>query len=153
MTTGAPAGRTLRVPALLGLSLVAALGCQDLREYAGDWSGEISSDPALAHGFEPGTSLSVGITEVGRDHVAFVATWNGRSAPFVPIRRAAGDSLSEMQLPGEPLRTFLGFVEPPGESPYLTVMSLYPENRIELRLIRGADEAYGVFSLRRTRVR
>ena len=139
---------------ILLLDLLApALGCQDLREYAGEWTGEISADPALAHGFAADTTITANVTEANRDGVAFSATWNGRTGSFAPIKRAAGDTLSEMQLPGEPLRTFLGFVSPPGEAPYLTVVSLYPENRLELRLIRGADEAYGVFSLHRARAK
>jgi hypothetical protein len=135
------------------LTLTTALGCQDLREYAGEWTGEISADPALAHGFAAGTTITANVSEATRDGVVFSATWDGRTGTFAPIKRAAGDTLSEMQLPGEPLRTFLGFVSPAGEAPYLTVVSLYPENRLELRLIRGTDEAYGVFSLHRARAK
>jgi hypothetical protein len=139
-------------PALwLTACVLAAAGCQDLREYAGEWTGELSSDPALGHGFAPGTTITAQVTSATRDGISLVANWEGKEAPFVPIRRASGDVLSEVQLPGEPLRTFFGFVQPPGEAPYLSVVSLFPENRLEVRLIRGADEAYGVFSLKRTR--
>jgi hypothetical protein len=31
------------------------------------------------------------------------------------------------------------------------VVSLYPEDRLDVRLVRGPDEVYGVFSLRRER--
>ncbi len=153
--------RAIALGALGVLAVTLGPGCQDLREYAGDWSGELSADPALAHGFAPGTTVNADVSAADRDGIAFVLTLDpdgpaapapaGPPAPFVPIRRAAGDILGEMQLPGEPLRTFVGFVQPPGEQPYLAVVSLYPENRLELRLIRGADEAYGVFSLRRVR--
>ena len=149
------AGRASLLQASLAASLclLAPAGCQDLREYSGDWTGELSSDPALAHGFAPGTLISANVSAASRDGIELVATWESHSAPFVPIRRASGDVLSEVQLPGEPLRTFFGFVQPPGEAAYLSIVSLFPENRLELRLIRGADEAYGVFSLRRTRAK
>ena len=100
--------------------LLAAAGCQDLREYAGEWTGELSSDPALGHGFAPGTTITAEVASATRDGISLIANWEGKAAPFVPIRRASGDVLSEVQLPGEPLRTFFGFVQPPGEAPYLS---------------------------------
>jgi hypothetical protein len=138
-----------RIAIVLGCLTLAA--CEDLREYAGPWTGEISADPHLAHGFVAGTTISAEVTAVNRDNVALTLTLQpgGQALPFIPIRRASGDVLADVQLPGEPLRTFFGFVQPPGESPLLTVVSLFPENRLEVRLIRGADDAYGVFSLRR----
>jgi hypothetical protein len=155
MTFRRPRSRLAALAAAAAFGLGGALvllgaGCQDLREYAGGWSGEVSSDPALAQGFAPGATVSLDVSVANRDKIAFVAKWQGRSATFVPIRRAAGDALSDAQLPGEPLRTFFGFLQPSGEAPYLAVVSLFPENRLELRLIRGADEIYGVFSLHRT---
>jgi hypothetical protein len=152
------AGRASAAPALwaswalLAVAVVAAAltGCQDLRDYAGEWTGTISSDPALGHGFAPGTTINASVSAADREGIGLVVSWDGKTAPFVPIRRATGDALSEAQLPGEPLRTFFGFVQPAGDPPYLSVVSLFPENRLELRLIRGADEAYGVFTLRRS---
>jgi hypothetical protein len=70
---------------------------------------------------------------------------------FEPIRHASDDALGDLRLDGEPLRTFLGFLRPPTGQPYLAVVSLFAEDRIDVRLIRGPDEAYGVFSLRRAR--
>ena len=68
---------------------------------------------------------------------------------FEPIRHAAGDVLADVRLAGEPLRTFFGFVSPTAQTPYLAIVSLYAEDRLEIRLIRGANEAYGVFALSR----
>jgi hypothetical protein len=75
----------------------------------------------------------------------------GAAVHFEPIRHASDDVLGDMRLDGEPLRTFLGFLRPAAGQPYLTVVSLFAEDRIDVRLIRGPDEAYGVFSLRRAR--
>ena len=136
--------------ALFALGLLAA--CQDLREFSGEWAGGISPDPVLAHGFVPTATVSLDLQVANRDEITTLVTIEGApAAPFVPIKRAAGDVLGDVQLQGEPLRTVFGFIEPQGQRPYLAVLSLFPENRVELRLIRGTDEAYGVFALRRVR--
>src|SRR4030095_12646897 len=51
------------------------------------------------------------------------------------------DALGDMRLEEEPLRTYLGYVKPPDEEAYLTVVSLFAEDRIDVRLIRGACAA------------
>ena len=71
------------------------------------------------------------------------------SLRFEPIRHAADDVLADVRLAGEPLRTFFGFVSPPTAGPYLAIVSLYAEDRVEIRLIRGPNEVYGVFALSR----
>ena len=73
--------------------------------------------------------------------------------PFEPIRGASADVLAEMRLPGEPLKTYVGYVggASTSEAPYLCYVSLYAENRVEARIIRGPDEVYGVFRLARPR--
>lgn len=141
-----------RLPLAIALLSLSPLGCQDLREYTGSWEGTVSGDPALSHGFAPTTQVTAEFTAASHEGVAFTLVLKPgiQAAHFVPIKRAAGDLLADVELPGEPLRTFFGFVDPPGGAePYLTIVSLYPENRVELRLIRGADDAYGVFSLHR----
>jgi hypothetical protein len=134
---------------------LALAGCQDLREYAGTWTGEVSGDPELAHGFAPASNISVEISSANRDAIAFSVQLapGAPAAPFQPIRRAAGDALGDVQFAGGPLRTFFGYVTPPGEAPYLAIISLFAEARVELRLIRGIDDAYGVFALHRARER
>jgi hypothetical protein len=71
--------------------------------------------------------------------------------PFQPIRHATDDVLGDLRLDGEPLRTFLGYLRPATGEPFLAVVSLFSEDRIEVRIIRGPDESYGVFSLARPR--
>ncbi|HEY0710580.1 MAG TPA: hypothetical protein VGG33_27495 [Polyangia bacterium] len=133
----------------LGLLSVA---CQDLREFSGTWHGAVSADPALAHGFAPAATVTAEVTSISREGIDLQLSLPGnRPARFVPIKRAAGDVLADVQMPGEPLRTFFGFaVETDPAAPgYLAIISLYSDSRMELRLIRGADEAYGVFALRK----
>ena len=68
---------------------------------------------------------------------------------FLPVRGAQGDALADLSHPGDPLRAYLGFVEPPGEAPMLLVVSLHTHDRVEVRVIRGPEELYGVFQLGR----
>lgn len=155
--------------AVLGaLGLVAlAAGCDDIRGFEGDWEGPVSADPVLAKGFSPDDSVRLSIDAVTRDRIEATTDIRLRPGPtgidirahFDPIRSASADALGEMRLPGEPLRSFLGFVLTDDcdtfGPPYFTVISLYAEKRVDLRLVRGevrgrlGSEAYGVFSLRR----
>jgi hypothetical protein len=134
------------------LALAAALGgCEDLRQFADSWAGEISRDPQLQLGFSPRAVLGARIASATREGIDMTLTLPGQVASlrFESIRRASGDVLADVRLAGEPLRTFFGFVSPPGEPPYLGVVSLYAADRVEVRLIRGPNEAYGVFALNR----
>jgi hypothetical protein len=140
---------TLAAAALLGA--LAAAGCEDLRQFAGSWAGEVSRDPQHQHGFGAGAVLAARIANATRYSVDMTVTLPGQTGAvrFEPIRHAADDVLADVRFAGEPLRTFFGFVSPPEQAPYLAVVSLYAEERVEIRLIRGPNEAYGVFALSR----
>ncbi len=131
--------------------LLGGAGCEDLKQFAGGWAGEISRDPQLQHGFAAAAVLAARVASAGRYGIDMTLTLPGEAGAlrFEPIRHAAGDVLADVRLAGEPLRTFFGFVSPVDKAPYLTIVSLYAEERLEVRLIRGPDEAYGVFALTR----
>jgi hypothetical protein len=142
----------VRVPlGVLLLALALASGCEDIRRFNGSWAGEISPDPVHQLGFGPTAILRANLTAVSRTGVEMTIDLpeRGGALPFEPIRRAAGDALGELRLDGEPLRTYLGYVRVPGQESYLAVVSLFPEDRIDVRIIRGPDETYAIFSLRR----
>jgi hypothetical protein len=145
----------VRVP--LGLIVavaVIAAGCEDIRRFEGEWQGTISGDPAHQQGFGAGAPLHATVIAASRRALQMNITLPDQPAlSFEPIRHAADDALGELRLDGEPLRTFLGYLRPTGQQPYLTVVSLFAEDRIDVRLIRGPDESYGVFSLRRPQSR
>jgi hypothetical protein len=139
---------------LLGLAMLAALaGCDDLRQFSGDWRGTLSADPNHQHGFLPGGTMAATVGTVSRYTIELQVMLPGRTtpAPFIPIRHAVDDVLGDVRLPGDPLRTYFGFLTPPAGEPFLTVVSLYSEDRIEVRLIRGPEETYAVFYLTRLR--
>ena len=136
---------------LLAATLLLVGGCEDLRQFSGPWAGPISRDPNHQHGFERNATLAItvgGVTRYGLDMTLTLPGAAGTSR-FEPIRHAVQDVLADMRLPGDPLRTYLGFVRSTGAEPFLAVVSLYSEGRIEIRLIRGPDAAYGVFMLSR----
>jgi hypothetical protein len=137
----------------LGLALVALTGCEDLRQFAGTWAGDVSQDPQHHQGFVLGDKLHATVGSAHRADLDLALELPGRSGAlrFEPIHHAADDVLGDARLPGEPLRTYFGFVTPTAEAPFLTVVSLYAEDRVEVRLIRGANESYGVFYLARAR--
>jgi hypothetical protein len=151
---------------LLLVALLPVGGCEDLRQFSGPWTGTISRDPNHQHGFARDATLSLtvgGVTRYGLDMTVTLPGATGTSR-FEPMRHAVQDVLADLRLPGDPLRTYLGFVrtgaaggaQPPeapapplSTEPYLAVVSLYAEERIEVRLIRGPDADYGVFMLAR----
>lgn len=140
-----------RAVLFLALGALMATGCEDLRQFSGQWSGRVSPDPNHQHGFDPMARLDATVGAVSRYGIDLTLTLPGATDPsrFELIRYAAQDVLADMRLPGDPLRTYLGFIRATGQDPILTVVSLYAEGRIEIRLIRGAEATYGVFMLER----
>ena len=138
------------VGALLALLLVA--GCEDIRRFDGQWSGPVSADPAHRQGFTGDAVLHATVGAVSRREIQLVFDLPPEGPlTFQPIRHASDDALGELRLDGEPLRTFLGYLRPGAGEPYLAAVSLFSEDRIDVRIIRGPDETYGVFSLHRVK--
>jgi hypothetical protein len=140
----------VRIP-LVVLLLVAA-GCEDIRRFEGEWTGPVSADARHRQGIAEGTMMRAQVATVSRRDIDVTVDWSGDGPlPFQPILHAADDALGELRLEGEPLRTYLGYLTPPSGAPYLAAVSIFSEDRIDVRVIRGPDETYGVFSLRRGR--
>lgn len=140
-----------RIPLVALAALAFATGCEDIRRFDGAWTGSVAADPAHQQGFTPTARLRATVEGVTRRSLDLTLELpdGGGVAAFEPIKHAADDVLGEMRLNGEPLRTFIGYSRPATGTPYLTFVSLFAEDRIEVRLIRGPDEAYGVFALDR----
>jgi hypothetical protein len=144
----------VRIPLAAALLLLVA-GCEDIRRFEGTWVGPVSADPAHQVGFDGAAFLRATVGPVSRTSIdlSMELPQGGAAVRFEPIRQASSDALGDLRLEGEPLRTFLGFLRPPSVQAYLAVVSLFAEDRIDVRLIRGPEEAYGVFSLRRAHTR
>ena len=135
---------------LLVATLVVA-GCQDLRSYRGSWSGGLTGDPNLAAGFSGEATATLTIDSA--DHLALAGrlTLPGLfdGAAVDSVRRASGDALGAIKVGASPLRSYVAFAQPLAGTPALVVASLFADDRVELRIIRGTDELYGVFLLTR----
>src|SRR4029453_4718264 len=103
--------------------------------------GSVAPDPAHQQGFTSNAFLRATVASVSRRSINLSVHLPQDPAlgRFEPIRHAADDALGDLRIEGEPLRTFLGFLRPAGGSPYLAVVSLFAEDRIDVRLIRGPD--------------
>jgi hypothetical protein len=126
------------------------LGCQDLRDFERTWRGGLVGDPALAQGFGGGGSATLSIRAA--DHLALHGTRTlpplYADTPIDSIARASGDALGGISVGEGSLRTYLAFAAPSTGMPALLLVSLFPDDRVELRVVRGTDDLYGVFALK-----
>lgn len=142
--------------------MIAALaGCADLREFRGTWRGQrVGSDPSLLVGALGDNVAELTIESLDRHGLAGHLRIDGPAgrdgrfdAALGSVPGAEADVLAGMTFDGAPLRTYLSFVEPVegAAGSALAVVSLYDDERVELRLLRGgAAPLYGIFALRRT---
>src|SRR5262249_3500151 len=138
--------------AMIGLLGALGAGCQDVRAYRGMWSGGVTADANLSAGFAATDSASLAIAALDLRGLAATLTlppWFADTS-VESLPRAAGDALGELQVGRHALRSYLAFVEAKSGPPALLVVTLLPDDRIELRVVRGTSELYGLFLLRRT---
>ena len=147
-----------RLPLVLVLLLTAALpACVDVRSFAGAWSGPIIADEPVLQGFDPATRVDqLVLANVDlRGVTAVLTTTAGRfqQTRLTPVSKFASDPLATLTFDGSPLRTYMLFAgsqlssDPPGVPVWLLV-SLFSDDHVELRAIRGND-LFGVFQLNR----
>jgi hypothetical protein len=144
-----------RSRALVVFSLAAMSGCTDLRSYAGRWSGSVVSEEAVRQGFAMDT-LADPLELSNVDLQGLTASLTLSDGKFQETRltrviRFSSDSMASLSFEGSPLRSYLLFAplesEPTGW-PASVVISLFADDHVELRIIRGND-LFGVFYLRR----
>jgi hypothetical protein len=133
------------------LVLLTLLGCNDLREFRGDWRGpRVGDAAALRVGVGDGAA-TLSIDQIdGHGLVARLAVEGLLpEAPITSLAGAEADALAGITFGGAPLRVYLAFVAMPdagGEA--LVVVALYDDRRIEVRLLRGGTAPlYGIFAL------
>jgi hypothetical protein len=141
----------LKLAVPLGLLALFLPACDSLSSFSGDWEGPVSADPNLQQGFTPQAQLGLTIATLDNGSLDMSVRLPGTQEKlrFEAIRRASADSVGSLSLPGDPLRSYLGYVRPAGQEPLLMLVSLFPPNHVETRIIRGPDEVYGVFRLRK----
>lgn len=139
---------------LLG-SLAVLAGCHDLRDFAGTWSGPRVGGDHVRRGFGIGASATLEVNGIDLDAIdARLSTNDDRfgDATIVPVPGAEADVLTTISFDGSPLRVFIAFAETrDGGGDATAFVSLYSDNRMELRLLRGGDDPlYGIFALTQT---
>lgn len=136
------------LPMLLG-------GCVDLQTYVGTWEGEVVAEEAVRQGFKEDARIAP--LELSSIHMgsvsATLSTSDGRFAKrrLTTITKAAADALAGLTFDSDPLRTYLLFGQldsEPEAAPAQVMLSLFHDDRIQLRIFRGND-LYGVFHLER----
>ena len=144
-----------RFPLLL-LLLPLAGGCVDVRSFAGDWQGGVVSEPAVRQGFAPEARVDrLSLQDVDLQGVtATLTTSDGRfdRSRMTRVIKAANDAIASLTFDGAPLRTYLLFAPlatDPSGAPASILISLFGDDHIELRILRGND-LFGVFNLGRT---
>jgi hypothetical protein len=150
-----------------GLPLAA---CEDLSSFSTDegeyYTGEVLDADIIRKGFEPGTELQmtfdVGLVEGDEEHVgpgqiSTVPPEGGEVyfdvADLQPITSITHDQLSGFDFPTGRLRNYLFFANASGPLDgrlALVVVSLLSDGDVEVRIIMGAQELYGVFTLEKT---
>jgi hypothetical protein len=133
------------------LVLLTLLGCNDLREFRGDWRGpRVGEAAALRVGVGDGAA-ALSIDRIDGHGLAARLAIAGLlpEAPITSLAGAEADALAGITFGGAPLRVYLAFVAMPdagGEA--LVVIALYDDRRIEVRVLRGGTAPlYGIFAL------
>ncbi len=150
----------MRVATFVLASVVGLLGCNDVRDFAGQWAGErVGSSPVLRVGEGLHATLTIDAIDthglrghmlvVGEDVAAPVV-----NSDFSSLPSAEADALASMTFAGSPLRVYLAFVplEGIGAGDAFAFISLYDSRRIELRLMQGGSSSvssplYAIYAL------
>ena len=144
--------RVLRFVALLVGGATLA-GCVDIRDFEGSWAGDVVSEPAVRQSFAARTRVDpLVLTNVDLEGLtATLSTTDGKfnKTSLLRVVKISNDPLASLTFDGDPLRSYFLFAplksEPDGWPAWL-VLSLFSDDHVELRIVRGND-LFGVFSL------
>ena len=134
------------------LVLLTLLGCNDLREFRGDWRGrQVGDAPELHENVVPGTEARLSIDAIEAHGLGARLTIDGLlpETPIMSLPGAEADVLAGMTFGGAPLRVYLAFVAvPDAGGDAFVVTALYDDRRVEVRVLRGGTrKLYGIFAL------
>lgn len=149
-----PAGRLpsrVGIPALAALAALAA-GCTDLRDFRGSWQGpRVGEAPVLRVGALGSEVAQLSISSLDRHGLHGRLIIDGAvDSALASLPGAEADVLAGMTFDGAPLRVYLSFAELAEGDAAMTVISLYEDDRVDLRMLRGgAAPLYAIFALER----
>jgi len=147
------ARRQARTGLILTVALALLSSCVDVRSFEGKWQGGIVDEPAVRQGFTAGVTAELALKNVSLQSMGAGLTTSDdqfKDTTLFRVTKSASDALASITFDGDPLRTYLLFTPPtPGAAgSAVAVVSLFGDDHVELRLIRGND-LFGVFYLRR----
>ncbi len=159
-------------PILLVLPGLALCACDDLSGFStGEteiYSGEVLDADIVRRGFEPGTGMEmtfdVALVNGDEEHVGpgtITTVPPGDADPLfqeadlLPITSIVHDQLSGLDFPTGRLKNYLFYAAPSG--PYaghlaLVVVSLLSDGDVEVRIILGPEDLYGIFILEKIQI-
>jgi hypothetical protein len=136
--------------ALVTVVATALAGCNDLRDFRGTWEGaRVGDAPVLRVGDGERASLTIDNIDAhglgGRIAIEGLLP----EQPFESLPGAEADAVASMTFAGAPLRVYLAFVPiPDGGGEALTLIALYDDRRVEVRVLRGGSRPlYAIFAL------
>jgi hypothetical protein len=138
------------------MPLVLVAGCNDLRDFAGEWRGNrIGTSAATKVGIADDASAALVIDDVDTHglHGQLQISGSGgaqiSNAPLVSLPGAEADALATMTFAGSPMRVYVAFVPiDDGVGDALAMVGLYDARRIDLRVLRGGSAPiYAIFAL------
>ncbi len=144
--------------------LIAMPACSNLGDYAGQYEGSIvgTDDSScsegncsfIRRGFAAGTTLSLSFDAEGPDASRAMTTSDGtfNETLLMPIAPVEHDFLSQLELPGAGRIKTLIYAAKPREGPLaerdpLVFLSLMDGETIEIRILVGAGDYFGLFRL------
>ena len=146
-----------KLVSVLAVAAVVA-GCVDIRKFDGAWTGAVVSEEAVREGFDVDVRAApLELSDVDLDSLsARLTTSDGRftNTPLARVVKFSNDTLASLTFDGAPLRSYLMFAAPGAEpggadadaGPAMMVISLFADEHVELRILRGND-LFGVFGL------
>ena len=137
------------------LALVCFAACNDLRDYTGEWEGpRTGTDPTVKVGVADDATARLAIDTLDLHGLHGTLAVDGliASAELTSLAGAEADALAETTFTGSPLRVYFAFVDvPDGAGQAMTVVALFPDKRVEVRLMRGGTSPiYAIFALSET---
>jgi hypothetical protein len=136
------------------LVLLSLVGCSDLREFRGTWSGKLNDNAPVVAGIPDTLAVSPArlTIEVATNHELRARLTVPGILPETAIAtlpQVEADVLSDITFTGAPLKVYLAFAPTTdGGGDALVVIALYDDRRVEVRLLRGGTvPLYGIFAL------
>ncbi len=161
------ASRVLARSSVAALLALLSCSCDDLSSFtttAGEvYSGEALEGSLVLVGFEPRTRMDltfdVDLVDEGPGTITIVPPGDDDArifdaAPLLPVTALRYDSLGGLDFPSGRLRNYL-FLCPAGGAfdgrDAVVIVSLMSGGDVEVRLILGTGDLYGIFLLEKTR--